>query len=724
MPAISGPPPVPSPVLSPVFAPNWGTTPPSFQQPRGLDILQLVNSAEAGTAGLTVTTGNSGGPRDNAFDAVTIGATGVMAYDNTHVAHGATAFLVQQGGTAASTELKWNTSMGTQQKVWFRMYCYIPTFSTNWRCYEGRTSGGASSSILISPSGVISLQDGSFSTLVTFTNAVNLAGWFRLEGFIFGHPTSGQMQTQLFNSPESLIPTETQTSAVGANTGGGPLTEHWFGQMAGVANTGPFWFDSIGISNGGPLGPVGYETTRTLPGSMPKRFFVLPVLPWRNSRRMPPIPALVMAKQVARRQSAAIPVRHQTMLIQQAVVVTAPPVQQVQVGTKARWAEIRRRPRASMPLRFQVSGPPPAIPRVGPYARWAELRRRPRAIMPAPLQVSGPLPAVTRVGTKPRLAELRRRSRANWQTPLQVSGPFLPPARPTRRFVAYPSRAIRRQLSLPVPFPPFGRRVVVPLPWLRPRRITQLVPPVVVIVQPFTQQEPLPRKAAWFGVRPIRRASLPPPGAAPVQTPTVLRVSTPRRLAGHRAPTRARLVPSGQAPPSQAPARRRIGAAPQRRPASQRPAPLVVPAQTPARRRLGIAMFRRAPGQRPAPAGPPTQAPGRRRVALAPARRGARQIPPPLHRPPHGRPNRPRLAAFLRRIRQLSLNIFGAAPVISNFPGLVSITNRNAEPITLLQSAPAVAIADSQVGALSIADTAPGVTIANTEAGSVGVRNI
>src|SRR5215467_10547633 len=84
----------------------------------------LVNSAEGGTNGTTVSTGNSGGASGNAFDALlTTNAT--VAYDNAHAHSGALSVKFATAGTAANWAVEWTTSMGTLSQVWFRLYVYF-----------------------------------------------------------------------------------------------------------------------------------------------------------------------------------------------------------------------------------------------------------------------------------------------------------------------------------------------------------------------------------------------------------------------------------------------------------------------------------------------------------------------------------------------------------------------------------------------------------------------
>jgi hypothetical protein len=73
---------------------------------------QLFNTAAGGTNAATVTTGNSGGPGDTAWDAVSIAAGGALVYDNTaaNVSSGL-GYKFTMGGTVGALTLTWSTAL-------------------------------------------------------------------------------------------------------------------------------------------------------------------------------------------------------------------------------------------------------------------------------------------------------------------------------------------------------------------------------------------------------------------------------------------------------------------------------------------------------------------------------------------------------------------------------------------------------------------------------------
>jgi len=225
----------------------------------------LLNSFEGGTSGTSVSTANSGGASGNAFDVVTIGSGDTNAYDNTQAAHGTLSCKIATGATAAAAYDRWSTSIGTVSQVWFRMYLYftaIPTAITRVMGYA-TTAGTTCGIVAVNTSGKVSFFNAGGSAIITTANTIPLNSWFRVEGFLIGSATAGQMQLKTFISGmDSQTASELLTSTAVQNTTGAPGL-YSFGQISNTASVGPFWMDDIGLSTTGYLGPYGTPTTNT-----------------------------------------------------------------------------------------------------------------------------------------------------------------------------------------------------------------------------------------------------------------------------------------------------------------------------------------------------------------------------------------------------------------------------------------------------------------------------
>ena len=232
------------------FSKGWssGTVP---------QVIPLTSNAEGGTTGTTVTAANSA-TSGAAFNTVAIVANGTLVYDNTRTAHGSLSYKVATGVTSGTVLAEWTTSLGghPQPIVYFRQYLYYTANPASAsKPFESRVGASNAGGIQVSATGLLQLFDSGFTTRATFSNAIPLNQWFRIEGYVIGHASAGAVSCSMFSPMDSVTPVETHT-VTGINTLGF-LTAVFFGEMNTGANQGPFWMDDIGVSTAGPLGPAG-----------------------------------------------------------------------------------------------------------------------------------------------------------------------------------------------------------------------------------------------------------------------------------------------------------------------------------------------------------------------------------------------------------------------------------------------------------------------------------
>ena len=220
----------------------------------------LVNSAEGGSNGTTVLTSNSGGASGNAFDAVTTGASAVTAFDNTHALN-SLSYKLSTGASSVSSLLQWDASMGTKAQVWFRLYGYFtanPAVNVNlWRGQSGSTLCGG---LRLLTTGRLTMLNSAGTQVITTTNSIPLNSFFRIEGFVIGAVSTGQLEVKLFENPNSNAPTETQTSSAAQATNGS-MTTYRYGITTGSTNVGPLWLDNLGLSSTGYVGAANFPPT-------------------------------------------------------------------------------------------------------------------------------------------------------------------------------------------------------------------------------------------------------------------------------------------------------------------------------------------------------------------------------------------------------------------------------------------------------------------------------
>jgi hypothetical protein len=228
----------------------------------------LTQSFEELANGTTLTTGNTGNP-SAPFDAISALSSGqTLASDNTHVQHGSMALKLATGVTSATCYADWSTSFAWQAQNWFRLYLYMtanPGAAMNVLTFL--QSGTSCGRIRIGTTGKVIALDSAGTTQLTSTASITLNAYVRIEGYLTGSATAGQIEFKLYNTPDSTIATETQTSGSALNTTGTPNTSRW-GLAQAVASTGPVWYDDLGLSTFGYLGvPSAITDTETGTGA-------------------------------------------------------------------------------------------------------------------------------------------------------------------------------------------------------------------------------------------------------------------------------------------------------------------------------------------------------------------------------------------------------------------------------------------------------------------------
>jgi hypothetical protein len=229
--------------------------------------LTLLNNFESGSVGATLTqgpTGNTAGTGQNPFDLVTAGSGAVVAFSNTHAAHGSLAASVSTGTTAGTAFMSWVASLnGPLSTVYGRMYLYLPSYPTSTDAlveFHG-LSGGFAGGIQVDGTGKIIIQDGAFTTYPVFTSVIPLNTWVRIEfEMVVGAATVGSLAVKYFATLDSATVTETHTDTTGPYGGGG-VQQIDFGWTNAHVSQPLIYIDDVGVSTSGYLGPVSSSAT-------------------------------------------------------------------------------------------------------------------------------------------------------------------------------------------------------------------------------------------------------------------------------------------------------------------------------------------------------------------------------------------------------------------------------------------------------------------------------
>lgn len=225
----------------------------------------LTQNFENGTSGTTITTSNSGGGTNTAFDAVSGPPSGgTMAFSNTHADTGSLSMEIATGSTAGACLVEWQASLGTQSEIWFRVYCYLTANpSSNIGIIQVLDSSSQCAELFVLTTGALRMVNAAGGTITTTTATVPLSQWFRVEGFVVAGTSTGQTSVSLYDTAQSTTATETDTSAA-TQVLTASINRIYYGLVnAGLTSIGPYWLDDIGVSSIGYLGPVLLSGTGT-----------------------------------------------------------------------------------------------------------------------------------------------------------------------------------------------------------------------------------------------------------------------------------------------------------------------------------------------------------------------------------------------------------------------------------------------------------------------------
>jgi hypothetical protein len=234
--------------------------PPTWPRPQIFlpkPVVNLSNNFDGGTNGVSITTTDT--TSGDAWDVVSIGASCVTAWDNTHTAHGAEAGLFSSGGSAVASYVAWTTKVGSIPRIWGRAYVYItaspPTVTQI--IARGLAATAQKFRLYINTSGKLVLADNAnvAATGGTSTNNIPANQWVRVEWDVTAG-TSAPFEVRYWTTADSAgTPTETLTGSA-TNFGSANFDEIRFGIGASFASVVNYWLDDVNANNIGFPGPV------------------------------------------------------------------------------------------------------------------------------------------------------------------------------------------------------------------------------------------------------------------------------------------------------------------------------------------------------------------------------------------------------------------------------------------------------------------------------------
>jgi hypothetical protein len=220
----------------------------------------LTNSFEGGTDGATITAAGSGGASGSAFDSVFIGTGDTLAYSAALAAHGTLGLQVAVGTPAKEASVSWIASLGGPglAQAWFRLYLNVPAFMASGTNRVVRVRNGTTycGGIGYNAAGQIVTLNTSGAVQTTSATALAAGQWHRIEGYLIGSATAGQIEVRIFAGAnmDGTTPDEVNTTPATVNTSGTFDTVAFGNPQSVAAHT--CYLDDLGASTTGYIGPV------------------------------------------------------------------------------------------------------------------------------------------------------------------------------------------------------------------------------------------------------------------------------------------------------------------------------------------------------------------------------------------------------------------------------------------------------------------------------------
>jgi hypothetical protein len=197
---------------------------------------KLTADFEGGTNVSDITTGGAEAS-SSPWSAITVGIGNSLTYSNSQSAHGGLAAHVVNGGNSSGPSMVW--TVGQTRDYYNRSYMYFAANpNSSAQLMSGELVSDTCWAIILSSSGILQVVDASFTPRATFSTAIALNQWVRLE--LHMDHVGGGIEIKLFNSAESATATETQ-STTGLLRGGADT----FTFGGAFLNDSMYWDDII-----------------------------------------------------------------------------------------------------------------------------------------------------------------------------------------------------------------------------------------------------------------------------------------------------------------------------------------------------------------------------------------------------------------------------------------------------------------------------------------------
>lgn len=216
----------------------------------------LTNSFAGGTNGTGITAGNSGGASGDAFDYTSYSsATGEYSNAPVHLSALSGAFAASASGQNANVTWGPSLTASTLPQAWIRMYSYLSSVSGFLLAAAWVNAGSNNCGSIAYDGTTLQLRDSGNTVQAASALTLPAGQWFRVEGYLIGSASAGQIQVKTFLSPDSATPDETLTTGAAINTSGAIKTVQ-YGVVYNFGSAVTHYAEWLGASDTAYLGPV------------------------------------------------------------------------------------------------------------------------------------------------------------------------------------------------------------------------------------------------------------------------------------------------------------------------------------------------------------------------------------------------------------------------------------------------------------------------------------
>lgn len=218
-------------------------------------VVQLANTAEGGSNGVTVSAANSGSGSGSAWTAVTIGSGADLTFSNAQAAAGSLSYRIATGLSAAQVFTTWDsTVVGSPTRVYGRAYIYLTATSQARELVRWRRGTTQVARLRYAAGAGLELRQGNNSATAGGTGTTVLAtgAWYRVEWDIQAGTLTN---TVTLYAGHSTTPLET-ISGAGVFATTGVIDEVCFGQFTAAGSLADLHLDELVVNDTGLPGPA------------------------------------------------------------------------------------------------------------------------------------------------------------------------------------------------------------------------------------------------------------------------------------------------------------------------------------------------------------------------------------------------------------------------------------------------------------------------------------